>query len=155
LDLAKQGDAKAQGFVGHLYDAGKGVQKDPAEANRWFKLAADQGEVGAQANLCGSYAYGDGIEQDAVQAFHWCQLSASRGNEFAEYLIGQLYMYGDGVEQDVVEAYKWFLLCRAQARHQSLRDLVAEEMAKAEDYLTPEQIDKAKRLAADWKPVAP
>ena len=39
---ADQGHALAQYAVGWLYERGRGVPEDDAEAVRWYRLAADQ-----------------------------------------------------------------------------------------------------------------
>jgi TPR repeat protein len=51
LPLAEQGDADAQFKLGVIYDSGKGVAQDAAEAVRWNRLAAEQGNSLGQANL--------------------------------------------------------------------------------------------------------
>ena len=38
---AEQGNADAQNNLGFMYDKGRGVQQDYAEAVRWYRLAAD------------------------------------------------------------------------------------------------------------------
>jgi TPR repeat protein len=48
---ADQGDADAQFNLGVMYDTGRGVPQDDAEAERWYRLAADQGDANAQSNL--------------------------------------------------------------------------------------------------------
>ncbi len=45
---AEKGDAIAQAKLGDMYYNGEGVQKDYAEAARWYKKAAEQGDVIAQ-----------------------------------------------------------------------------------------------------------
>ena len=45
---AEQGDADAQYNLGAMYDNGRGVPEDDAEAVRWFRLAVEQGHAGAQ-----------------------------------------------------------------------------------------------------------
>ena len=75
---AEQGDAEAQYDLGVMYDNGRGVPQDDAEAVRWYRLAADQGEALAQKDLgimCGN---GRGVPQDDVQAHMWFNLAASR-----------------------------------------------------------------------------
>ncbi|MGH8193309.1 MAG: tetratricopeptide repeat protein [Woeseiaceae bacterium] len=43
-ELAPQGDKYAQYMVGYMHLAGRGVEKDPAEALAWYRLAAERGE---------------------------------------------------------------------------------------------------------------
>jgi len=46
--LAEQGEADVQFNVGLMYDKGKGVPQDDAEAVKWYRKAADQGHADAQ-----------------------------------------------------------------------------------------------------------
>ena len=55
---AEQGYAKAQFGLGICYDFGKGVEKNPTEAVKWYRKAAEQGYAQAQCNLGGCYANG-------------------------------------------------------------------------------------------------
>ena len=41
----------AQDSLGWMYDTGRGVPQDDAEAVRWFRLAAEQGNAWAQKRL--------------------------------------------------------------------------------------------------------
>jgi TPR repeat protein len=56
---AEKGDADAQGILGSTYNFGQGVDKDQAEAVKWFRKAAEQGEEDAQYNL--GVCYGKGV----------------------------------------------------------------------------------------------
>ena len=49
--LADQGNARAQLYLGLIYDKGQGVAQDYAQAVKWYRLAADQGDASAQSNL--------------------------------------------------------------------------------------------------------
>ncbi len=49
--LAAQGDAHAQFNLGVMYDKGRGVSQDYAEAVKWYRKAAEQGHASAQHNL--------------------------------------------------------------------------------------------------------
>ena len=49
--LAEAGDAESQVNLGVMYDTGRGVPQDDAEAVRWYRLAADQGDADAQFNF--------------------------------------------------------------------------------------------------------
>ena len=65
-----------------MYAEGRGVPphdvpRDPAEAARWYRLAADQGVVEAQYNLGLMYVSGRGVSQDAVAAHMWLSLAAA------------------------------------------------------------------------------
>lgn len=51
LPLAQAGNVDAQLSVGTMYDRGQGVEKDPQEALKWYKIAADQGDNIAKSLL--------------------------------------------------------------------------------------------------------
>jgi hypothetical protein len=80
---ADRGDAKAQNNLGLMYDKGKGVPQDYAEAAWRYRLAADQGNADAQNNLGRMYAKGQGVPQDYVQAHMWFNLAATTGKKSA------------------------------------------------------------------------
>jgi hypothetical protein len=56
--LAAQGDAKAQGRLGWLYEYGKGTPKNEAQAVAWYRKSAEQGDAVGQFNLGVMYAHG-------------------------------------------------------------------------------------------------
>ena len=64
---AEQGDAAAQANLGVMYETGRGVPQDAAEAVRWYRLAAEQGNASAQFNLGGMYASGRGVPHDDAE----------------------------------------------------------------------------------------
>ena len=59
--LAKQGYAKAQYYLGVMYDNGFGVPQDYRIAVKWYSFAAQQGLAGAQYNLGVMYNKGEGV----------------------------------------------------------------------------------------------
>ncbi|MGA9851037.1 MAG: tetratricopeptide repeat protein [Roseiarcus sp.] len=76
--LAEQGDARAQGTLGWMYDTGQGVAQDFVQAAVWYRKAAEQGYATAQFSLGEMYADGRGVPQDAIMAHLWFNLAASR-----------------------------------------------------------------------------
>ncbi len=81
---ANHGLVGAQYELGKSYRDGAGVNADPAEAARWFKVAAEQGYAKAQRHLGTRYASGDGIPQDTTLAIMWLTLAAQQGLATAE-----------------------------------------------------------------------
>jgi hypothetical protein len=63
---------------------GQGVEKDEAEAVKWYRKAAEQNNAGAQNNLGSRYANGQGVEKDLVEAYKWTLLAVGQGNENAK-----------------------------------------------------------------------
>ena len=85
--LAEQGHAGAQFSLGVMYDEGRGVSQNDAEAVRWYQLAADQGDADAQYNLGCMYALGDGVPEDDAEAAKWFRLAAEQGHADAQFSL--------------------------------------------------------------------
>jgi hypothetical protein len=68
LPSAKQGDAKAQAYVGRIYADGLGQSPDYAQAAAWYQKAADQGYAQAMIDLGQLYERGLGVPQDPIKA---------------------------------------------------------------------------------------
>ena len=66
--LAEQGNAAAQFNLGVMYNDGRGVPQNDAEAVKWFRKAADQGAAPAQFNLGNMYNDGRGVPQNDAEA---------------------------------------------------------------------------------------
>lgn len=78
IPLAWQGDARAQGMVGYLYEHGKGVPQDFVVAAQWYGCAAEQGDATAQYLFGLAYDKGRGVPRDVVLSEKWLILAAAR-----------------------------------------------------------------------------
>ena len=82
-ELAEQGDAEAQYWLGYCYYygyyGGLIVSKDYAEAAKWYRQAAEQGRDDAQYMLGECYHYGQGVSQDFAEAVKWYRQAAEQG----------------------------------------------------------------------------
>ena len=70
----------AQHNLGWMYANGKGVEKDPKEAVRWYLLAADQGYGASQLNVGFIYAKGEAggdVRGQLVDAVKWFALASN------------------------------------------------------------------------------
>jgi TPR repeat protein len=125
---AAKEDVVAQFFMGVMYDSGRCIPKDYAEAVKWFRKAADQGYARAQNNLGVMYVNGRGVPQDDAEAEKWYRMAAEQGYAGAQLNLGILYANGRSlvsdlsreahsgvmstgnrsVPQDYVEAAKWY-----------------------------------------------
>ncbi|MBV8191286.1 MAG: SEL1-like repeat protein, partial [Alphaproteobacteria bacterium] len=106
--LADAGNAKAQNYLGVLYDDGMGVPRDDAQAVAWYRKAADQGNAAAQYNLGRLYDNGHGVPQDDAQAVAWYRKAADQGDVRAQTSLGAAYDSGRGVARDLAQAAKWY-----------------------------------------------
>ena len=111
LDLrapAEKGDAFSQYALGLSYANGQAVEKDCAEAVRWFRRAAKQNHALAQYNLGFCYSEGQGVEKDYAEAAKWFRKAAEQNVTEAECFLGFCYYDGKGVEKDYAQAVRWF-----------------------------------------------
>jgi len=90
LALAKEGHMKAQYNVGILFDQGKGVVHDRAEAVRWWRRSAESGFQMAQHNLANAYISGDGVKQSYVDAIMWLEKASESGLNRSRYTLGKM-----------------------------------------------------------------
>ena len=79
---AERGDSYSQLHLGVMYERGKGVLQDYAEAVRWYKLSAKQGHSSAQYNLGLMYDEGKGV-QDYLKAHMWMNLASASASASA------------------------------------------------------------------------
>ena len=84
--------------------------KDPVEAVKWYRKAAEQGDAVAQYELGDCYATGDGVSKNTVEAVKWWRKAAEQGEDLAQVSLGCCYARGEGVAKDEVEALAWFNL---------------------------------------------
>jgi len=78
--LADEGDARAQFYLGMLYENGDGVPEDYGKAREWYEKSAAQGDANAQFYLGLMCAFGRGTSLDLVQAHMWYSLAAGNGH---------------------------------------------------------------------------
>ncbi|MDP2258696.1 MAG: tetratricopeptide repeat protein [Caulobacter sp.] len=85
--LAKKGAKAAQYYLGLMYEKGRGVTRDDAEAAQWFRRAADQGHADAQYSLALMYIEGRGVAHDEYEALDWLTLAAQQGHKPAQDIM--------------------------------------------------------------------
>ena len=83
-ESAEKGIADAQYKLGGMYDVGKGVPQDDAQAAIWYRKAADQGHAAAQCALGLQCSQGKGVPNDAKLAYMWLCLASARDKQYSE-----------------------------------------------------------------------
>ena len=106
--LANQGDMDAQNKLGAAYFNGKGIEKNSAEAQRWFTQSAQKGYAKSQYNLGIMYYVGQGVPQNHAEALNWFSKAAKQGLADAQYNLGVMYYQGVGITQNYPEAFKLY-----------------------------------------------
>jgi hypothetical protein len=111
--LAEQGYPQAALLLAAAYEQGRGVRADRAEADRWYRIAAESGEVDALYNLGALYDHAPNGTRDAQEALRWFRRAADQRDPQAQLNIGLFYLKGDGVEKDATRARFWLRLAAA------------------------------------------
>ncbi len=108
-ELANAGDDRAQFNLAVSYSYGNGVEKNPAEAFKWYEKAALQGNTRAEFNLASSYFDGQGTERNRQQAIRWYEAAAQDGDVAANVALGNIYSRGaTDVAPDMEKAFKHY-----------------------------------------------
>jgi TPR repeat protein len=80
--LAERGEAKWQYFLGLCYEVGSGgVERDYAEALKWYRKAAEQGYGDGLAGMGGMYARGRGVPKNYMLAEMYVELAETQHAE--------------------------------------------------------------------------
>ncbi|TXL74017.1 sel1 repeat family protein [Vineibacter terrae] len=111
---AEQGHLPAAVRYGVLLAEGRGVRKDPAEAERFLRHAAGNGYAEADVimgDLAASTAMGSRGEPAraaAASAIGWYTSAANKGVALAQFKLANALFAGAGVERDMPKAEQWY-----------------------------------------------
>ncbi len=129
-----QGYAKAQFNLGCYYDHGQGesgklvpggptvwtkfgVPRNPAEALKWYRKAAENGHAQAQYLMGKIYHSGKEVPEDHAQAVMWWRKASEQGHPESQFNLGVMCFQGHGTDKDYVESAKWFRECAMQKKN--------------------------------------
>ena len=107
--LAEQGVAKKQYYLGRYYEAGlDGFPQNYAEAEKWYRKAAEQGYADAQCQLGDMYFRGQRVLKNAAEAWEWYLLAAEQGSEYSQSQLAYMCALGAGRDQSYAAAVYWY-----------------------------------------------
>src|SRR5262249_23726164 len=142
--LGDQGNAAAQVMMGRMYMMGQGVKQDRDEAIKWYKAADAQGNADAAFFLGALYLL---PQTDIAEGVKWLRLSAEQGMQDAQYLLGKAYIQGGKeLPRDPVQGAMWLRLAAKDNKK-----FYQDELEGTEKIMTPDDVAKARALAAKWK----
>jgi len=113
-DAATSGNAAARYLWGLCNLVGASVDKDPALAISWFRLAAGQGLPEAQTQVGVCIELGLGAPANATEAVEWYRRAAARKNALAQYHLGRCHQECLGVACSDSEALRWYMAAAEQ-----------------------------------------
>ena len=125
---AEAGDADAQYALGCRYYEGDGVERDYAEALRWYRKAAGQGHNSGLCDVGFCYRNGHGVKRDYAKAIPYYQQAADQGCPTGAFWLAYAYEHGEGVDKDSDKARHWYEIARERGD---------EDAAEALDRLGP------------------
>jgi TPR repeat protein len=95
-------------LVARRYDEGNGLPKDPEQAVRWYRKAAEAGDAPSMTRLAAALAKGRGVKKDEAQATMWYSEATKKQEPEAEYQVGMLLIKGKGgYAQDEKTGLEW------------------------------------------------
>ncbi|KAJ1634394.1 hypothetical protein T492DRAFT_974227 [Pavlovales sp. CCMP2436] len=115
--MAEQGHAEAAYILSHALRVWEGVTKDPVEADRWLRNAAELGFSNAQHALGIDYYKA----RDRAEAARWFRLAAKQGHPQASLNLAHALRGGGGMTKDNVEAARCFRLAAGQDDDEEVR----------------------------------
>ena len=130
-------------------EAARDMMEDGRFADAYEELwpAARSGNAEAEELIGVMYAMGLGRPQDDERAFEWYLRAAMKGHAGAQSGVGWYYEIGRGLPApDLMRAYMWYTLSAIGGDPDAAISL--EEVVRK---MTPEEIEKAHILVADYK----
>jgi TPR repeat protein len=133
--------------LGFLYSKGIVVKQDAAEANRWWRLAAQHGNAAGQINLAFALQNGVGVAVDEAAAAQWYECAARQGVAEAANNLGTLYANPATRKPDLVQAHVWFK--RAQRLgDRDLSAMIVDNVATLERDMSGAQLARSQEILA-------
>ena len=74
---AERGNARAQAYLGFMYQYGRGVAQNYPLAVYWYRRGAQQGNATAQHLLGLMFDKGQGVRQNYIEAHKWLNLATA------------------------------------------------------------------------------
>ena len=105
---ADMGDASCQLQLGWHYEEGRGVERNLAQAVRWYRAAAEQNNPKAADNLGNMYQLGRGVAKNCQTAVEWYARGALQNDHRSLYSLGRMYQYGSAVKEDRAKAHAFY-----------------------------------------------
>ncbi|MHB1938587.1 MAG: tetratricopeptide repeat protein [Acidobacteriaceae bacterium] len=145
------GDSPETQFdLGAMYETGKGVPQDYAQAVLWYRKAAEQGYAKAEYRLGVLYANGVGMHQDKTQVAVLFLSAAKQGYAPAYAMIGGAYLTGDGEPIDYAEASFWFSVATVTESQPTLAKADAMQLRVAGLHLSQADLSRVAERARAW-----
>jgi TPR repeat protein len=124
-ESALSGNPQAQYELGQMFEFGRGVPQDFAEALKLYLLAAKQEFSKAEYALGLLYEHGRGVEANPSTAADWYEKAAEKGDTWAMNNLAMVYSYGKGRDQSESMANELYLRAAKLGHFQAQYNLAA------------------------------
>ncbi len=104
MTMARNGDARADGILGIMYNYGVGVPENVVEARKWYERGYAAGDVRSAVGLGVIYAFGFGVKPDGDKARQYLWTAVDKGDVTAMSWLSQVYSSGVGELPDYAKA---------------------------------------------------
>lgn len=155
---AKAGYPPAQYWMAVSERQGQGLFLIPGKreesVRQWLELSAEGGYPKAMNNYL-AILYNDG---DMESVRKWMKIAAETGDQGAVSNYGAYISHTPdkvGFPLDLVKGYALFLLLEELGDNGGIQDYVEQKLVQIAEKMTPEQIEKSKNLAKEWKVTHP
>lgn len=109
--LSDMGCHQAMFHLGRLYETGRAVNQDLAEALSWYRRAFQYDNANASLHMGKMFLDGRGVAADALKAEKLLEHAALNGHLDAQMAIADLYEKGaPGVARDMIKAALYYYL---------------------------------------------
>lgn len=105
---ARGGNAEAMNQLAMMYQEGRGVKVNLAEAFSWWKQSAEQGNAEGLYYLGVFYGTGDVVRLDYKKSRAYFEQADQLGYDDASYQLGLYYQFGMGVKANIEKALEYF-----------------------------------------------
>lgn len=122
IKAAEKGDKDSQYKLALSYKDGDGVDKDYAEAAKWFKKAAEQGHTEAQflyGLWCDYNSISKEIKKEKYDAFGSQKDIVKKGDAFELFFFCGMYYYLCEESKGMPESFKWYKKAAEQGHTES------------------------------------
>ena len=149
--------------LGIMFRDGDVVAKDPVQARKYLKLAAEAdpirfyyklGLTEAQFALAEMLRDGAGGPANAAAAISWFEEAADQGYGQAQLAAAHMYMNGAGITRSAERAFFWSSIAAHRLNGTALQQDAEKLRDLAQKQLEPRQLARARILVDDWKPKA-
>ena len=126
-ELAGRGSSLSMVYLGDTFGNGRGVMRDTAAGDQWYRCAADAGSIEGAHRL----AYRYFVQRRYDLALEQLSRLCARGFTPAMYCMGSFYHIGQGVDRDLGLAVTYWKMA-AQGRHLLARHMLAHIAIRGE-----------------------